>query len=259
MSKSPNEQISVKILNYGFIPEVTRWDYSQASIPAWRFYWNLEPGAWVHSYEEDIALTPDVALLIPPHTPFSTRAERKFAHFYVHFVLSELIPDRKLIMQLPIKDIMSAYTIAHLPEFSSRQLNMAAWAAVNGALLMLPEDALLQERAEPGLEAFNKALQIIENDPGFSCSCEELAKLCQSSVNTLQRQFMKAAGVTVKKWLLNRKMEYAIQLLKYRGCSIKESADLLGFADRYHFSKVFKSYFGITPAQFVRDGGIYLP
>ena len=54
-------------------------------------------------------------------------------------------------------------------------------------------------------------------------------------------------------------MEKAVQLLLHEGFSIKETADMLGFADRYHFSKAFKHYFGISPAQFVKSGGIPLP
>ena len=259
MSNIASSLFSVKILNCGFIPDVPRWQYQKASIPTWRFYWNPEPGAWVSSHAEDIALTPDVAVLIPPQTPFATRSERVFAHFYVHFSLPDIASARRLIWKLPAQKILAPCITGNPGALTFRQLNMAAAAAVNSALLMLPESALCQEAAPAGNDVFNKAMQIVENDPGFSCSCEELAKLCQSSVNTLQRQFLKATGVTVKKWILNRKMEYAAQLLIYRGSSIKECADQLGFADRYHFSKVFKLYFGITPAQFVRSGGIPLP
>ena len=66
MSNIASSLFSVKILNCGFIPDVPRWQYQKASIPTWRFYWNPEPGAWVSSHAEDIALTPDVAVLIPP-------------------------------------------------------------------------------------------------------------------------------------------------------------------------------------------------
>jgi AraC-like DNA-binding protein len=130
---------------------------------------------------------------------------------------------------------------------------------VNAALFMLPENSLLPEPDDLADTPFDKALSIIEKDPGFRGGCTELARLCGTSVNTLQRQFLNAAGLPVKKWLLNRKMEYAVELLMYKGTAIKEAADKLGFADRYHFSKVFKHYFGISPAKFVSSGGIPLP
>ena len=63
----------------------------------------------------------------------------------------------------------------------------------------------------------------------------------------------------MRKWLLNRKMEKAVHLLTVEKYSIKETAYMLGFADRYHFSKVFKNYFGTTPMHFIKSGGIPLP
>ena len=99
-------------------------------------------------------------------------------------------------------------------------------------------------------------MNIIHNDPAFSASCEELARLCGTTAVTLHRQFFKAAGATVKNWLLNHKMENAANMLLGEGYSIKEIADTLGYSDRYHFSKVFKKYFGISPAQFRKNGGL---
>lgn len=259
MSNQPKERFLVKILKAAFVPSVPRWQYSNASTPAWRFYWNLEPGAWISSYGKRIILSPDLAVLIPPQTPFSTGADRPFAHFYIHFSLLDDLPVQRLIHKFDSGKIILPHIAAHLDSFSDRQLNWAASAVVNSALLMIPEESLFSDEREVGNSAFNKAVRIIDQEPGFSGTCGELAKICGTSINTLQRQFVKATGVPVKKWLLNRKMEYAVQLLLYNDCSIKEAADQLGFADRYHFSKVFKQYFGITPAQFIKVGGIPLP
>ena len=259
MSNSPKERFFVQILKTAFVPSVPRWQYNNASTPTWRFYWNMDPGAWISSYGEKFVLSPELAVLIPPQTPFSTGADRPFAHFYIHFSLLDDIPVERLIRKFEAKRVILPHIAENLSSFSERQLTWAASAVVNAALLLMPEQSLLPDGEHRGNSIFNKAVRIIDHDPGFSGNCADLAKMCGTSVNTLQRQFLKATGVPVKKWLLNRKMEYAVQLLMYNDYSIKETADRLGFADRYHFSKVFKQYFGITPAQLVRSGGIPLP
>ncbi|MBQ4328429.1 MAG: helix-turn-helix transcriptional regulator [Lentisphaeria bacterium] len=255
MSNSPK----VQILNTGFVPAVVRWQYKHASVPTWRFYWNMDPGAWISSRGSEIALTPDIALLIPPQTPFSTRAEKEFAHFFVHFSLPEHFSAERKVHKLSVKDIILPFIAERVSSCTGNELTLAASAVVNAALLMLPEGALHHKEDDSTGTAFDKALSIIEKEPGFSGGCPELARLCGTSVNTLQRQFLKATGLPVKKWLLNRKMEYAVELLMYKGATIKETADKLGFADRYHFSKVFRHYFGISPARFIKSGGIPLP
>ena len=259
MSNTPSDTFSIRIIKAAFVSAVPRWHYPLASNPAWRFYWNRDPGAWIICRGKKIILTPDIALLIPPQTPFATGSSELFGHFYIHFSLLDDVVSRREIQIFPAASVILPYISDHIADLSEHQLYRAAASVINGALLQLPEEYFLPDFEAEDHNIFNKAVKIIDEAPEFSGSCDELAKLCGTSVNTLQRAFHKAAGVPVKKWLLRRKMELAVQLLIYNGCSIKESADRLNFADRYHFSKVFKNYFGISPARFVRSGGIPLP
>ena len=259
MSNPPIDRFSIKILKSAFVPAVPCWNYKLASIPTWRFYWNMSGGACIYCRGEKIELTPDIAVLIPPQTPFSTASSRPFVHFFIHFSLPENISSRRIIHKLDVRSVISGAIAENLPRYSALQLQLAASAVVNTALLALPEKLWLQEKSENNVSVFNQAVNFIENNPGKYYTCDELAKLCGTSINTLQRQFLKATGLSVKKWILNKKMETAVQLMLHDCETIKEVADKLGFADRYHFSKVFKQYFGIAPGHFVRSGGIPLP
>ena len=258
MSNSPKEHFCTRIVKTEFIPAVPLWQYPVASIPGWRFYWNRDPGAWITAHGEKIVMTPDTAVLIPPQTPFSTGSESSFGHFYIHFSLLEEISVQRRIYCFRAADVMLHYIMENIASFSERQLYWAASAVINSALIRIPGESFFAGESVQS-SVFDKAIKIIDREPGFAGSCTDLAKLCGTSVNTLQRQFLKVTGVPVKKWLLQRKMEYAVQLLLYNGYSIKETAAALNFADRYHFSKVFKGYFGISPALFVRSGGLPLP
>ena len=260
MSNSIKNSPEIRVVLAGFAPAVRSWQYNHAGTPTWRFYWNPEPGAWLFSHGEKIDLVPETAVLIPPRTPFATGAERAFPHFYVHFTFgAACVPERRKVIRLRRKDILLPGICRDLPRFSPAEIRFAAAAAVNAALLELPGEffTLREERREESF--FERAVEIFEEDLSRSFNCEELARRCGTSVNTLQRQFLAASGLPVKKWLLNRKMEYAVQLLLTEGRSIKETASLLGFADRYHFSKSFKLFFGMPPARFVRSGGAAAP
>ena len=213
------------------------------------------------SYDQKIMLDPDVAVLIPPQVHFSTGAEAAFAHFFVHFNLSpcDLPPEQRMLHKVPAKEVILPYIRKNLASMSVQQRFWAASSVVQAALLRLPEETFHLCAEPEEYNIFDRAVDIIEKDLAFSKTAGELAALCGTSVNTLQRQFLSAAGVSVRKWLLNRKMEKAVHLLTVEKYSIKETAYMLGFADRYHFSKVFKNYFGTTPMHFIKSGGIPLP
>ena len=146
-----------------------------------------------------------------------------------------------------------------LPRMSPQQLRWAASAVVNAALLRLPESFLSDDETPEAETIFDRAAFLIEEDLAHVPGCGELAKQCGTSVNTLDRQFKSASGLSVKKYVLAKRMEAAARMIRVEKCSIKETADVLGFADRYHFSKVFRRFFGISPAQFARNGDGKLP
>ena len=257
MSISIIGDCQVEITSTLFIPAVSRWRYSHASIPTWRFYWNPSGCSRIFSRGKEVLLNPRTVVLIPPNTPFSTEAEKPFSHFYIHFTLTgNLQPAEHLIQVYSAEEVIPETLLRQITKLSPRQLKHAAFAIAHAAMALLPDHFLIRQKPRENCTYFNKAVNIIHNDPAFSASCEELARLCGTTAVTLHRQFFKAAGATVKNWLLNHKMENAANMLLGEGYSIKEIADTLGYSDRYHFSKVFKKYFGISPAQFRKNGGL---
>ncbi|MBQ7208358.1 MAG: helix-turn-helix transcriptional regulator [Lentisphaeria bacterium] len=258
MSNSFN--LRIEIVGGRYCTGIPRWNFSHVSVPTWRFYWNPEPGAWIRSRGVTTKLVPEIAVLIPPNTPFSTGSVKPFDHLFAHFTLPEgcqAVENRVTI--LDAREILPPGIAGRLETFSGNQLRAALCAVVYAAFSLLPEDFVVYGRAVPDFSLFRRATKLLDGDPACASSCTELAAKCGTTVSTLHRQFIKAAGVPVRTWLLNRRMENASRMLLYENLSIKETADRLGYADRYHFSKVFKKYFGTSPALFRRSGGLPLP
>ena len=258
MSKISNYS-EVQIVRINFISSVPRWRYRHVSSPIWRFYWNPTEGAILHSRGESVELSPETVVLVPPKTPFSTESTREFSHFYVHFNIPLFCqPGARKIWHLPGEEVILPGFRSKLPEMSGQQLFWTASSIIQAALAQLPEDIFSTQNVDEE-NLFEKAIALLDKAPALSLSDRELAARCGTSVNTLRRQFAQATGLTAYRWQLNRKMEIAVQYLLQDGYGIKETADMLGFADRYHFSKTFKNYFGISPARFVKCGGIPHP
>ena len=75
----------------------------------------------------------------------------------------------------------------------------------------------------------------------------ELAALCQVSLRTLQRHFRAHYRLTVSGWLREVRLREAYGRV-IGGATIKEVAFDLGYKQLSHFSRDFKSYFGVPPS-----------
>jgi len=79
---------------------------------------------------------------------------------------------------------------------------------------------------------------------------EQIALECHANNAYLCRLFHRYDQQTPYQYLLRLKMNYAAQRLQSAGALIKQVAEETGFADPFHFSRVFKNVLGLSPAVF---------
>lgn len=60
--------------------------------------------------------------------------------------------------------------------------------------------------------------------------------------------------MTPRDYILKRRMDYAVELLKEGKLGIAEIAYKTGFGHPPYFTRVFKKYFGVTPSEFIKRG-----
>ena len=78
---------------------------------------------------------------------------------------------------------------------------------------------------------------------------ETLCGISFMSVSSLQRAFTKYFAMSPKQYLIQLRMDHALELLTKRELSIKEISFACGFADEKYFSRAFKKRYGYPPAQ----------
>ena len=81
--------------------------------------------------------------------------------------------------------------------------------------------------------------------------CEEVAL----SRAQLHRKMKELTGMPASEFIRGIRLEQAARLLRERKMGIAQVAYSVGFATAGHFSTVFKKQFGVTPSQFVEQGG----
>jgi len=90
----------------------------------------------------------------------------------------------------------------------------------------------------------------LQNNIDKSPTRRDLAKKFSISPEHVNALFKKELGISPAKFLKRIKIYKACRLLREDGLSIKETADLMGFYDEFHFSKAFKKIMGASPSKF---------
>lgn len=105
-------------------------------------------------------------------------------------------------------------------------------------------DEHLMERI---MEVVNKNM----SNPDFSV--EQLSEMVGVSRTQLHRKVKNMTGLSAGRFVQNIRMQQAAALLKQKGMNIAEIADMVGFSTRTHFATAFKSYYGMSPSEYIRQ------
>lgn len=88
-------------------------------------------------------------------------------------------------------------------------------------------------------------------DPGIRN--EVLASLCGISVIYFRKCFKNVYGMAPMQYVHNLRLNKAKSLLLSASISIAEIAENTGYSNRYHFSKMFKLYTGVSPTDYIKS------
>lgn len=79
---------------------------------------------------------------------------------------------------------------------------------------------------------------------------EECAELFNLSRSRFMHLFKDEFGVPPHNYMLNLRLEHAVELLRYSSLSISEVASQCGFSDAYYFTRLFTKNYGVSPTKY---------
>ncbi len=94
---------------------------------------------------------------------------------------------------------------------------------------------------------FNHLLSYVREHFSEKITLEQLASRFGYSKNYICGMFQKYCGKSLNAYLTELRMLQARKLLQDKTVLIKEVAFRSGYTDYYHFFKVFKEYYGVSP------------
>jgi len=90
--------------------------------------------------------------------------------------------------------------------------------------------------------------RVMEDNYCFNLTLEHYAELCHRSLSAFKRDFQKVMHTTPGKWLLEKRLNHALQLLAHKDKNVNEVAFESGFENASHFTRSFKERFQVTPS-----------
>lgn len=93
-------------------------------------------------------------------------------------------------------------------------------------------------------------IQYIQNNYDKEISYDSLGKEFYMNPVYINRVFKKNSGVSLKTFLINYRINMAMELLRTTSISVKEIAISVGFTDVPHFIKTFKKNTGFSPGKY---------
>ena len=152
-----------------------------------------------------------------------------------------------------MSDTLIAYCKSLSPYFDNP-------SQINEGLLRLKVMELLYNVMDCSKNIFRQILQlrnpvktdihrIVEQNYTSPVSLEDLAYLSGRSLSSFKRDFQQIYNTTPAKYIREKRLQKAKELLQSTAMPVSEVAYSLGFENPTHFTHVFKDYFGTAPSK----------
>jgi AraC-like DNA-binding protein len=202
----------------------------------------LSPNSWTLSLFISIQKLHSLFTSDSDHFPFLSD-ENKDKKYYTE---SEIKPGLAIVLnqifQLKNNSNINLYSKAKAYELLSLIFNKNESINTDNCPFLKDEENVLK---------IKKAKEIIIENLTDSPTLEELAQKVGISLKKLKEGFKQIYGETVFGYLLQYKMEYALNLLNKGNYNVNEVATMVGYSTSSHFIEAFKKRYGTTPKKYL--------
>ena len=261
------------------------WEFRELAFPYWRIYYNMQEGAFIETGGKTYSLHPQKIYLIAPNTSYSTHlfdhplpqkgyaltggrittkkpspiraAADTIEHLFIHFNIGSpydnVSPGLFSFDLTPHLQEKIHLIVNHLSVDNS-QFSFYTFLAIQSLItdLLSDIDENCWELLAKDYRILN-ALSYIENNTDKDLSNETLADMCQLATNAFTKLFKDEVGVSPQRFVKRKRINTACVMLHHSDDSIDEVAIKSGFANRYHFTRIFSQLTGLAPAKYRKE------
>ncbi len=101
----------------------------------------------------------------------------------------------------------------------------------------------------------HEALEFVKHNFQNDISVEDIAGVCGLNRSYFGKIFKQAVGKTPQEFLMSYRMVKATELLKLTRLSVGDISTAVGYDNQLHFSRAFKSVYGVSPKKWRNEQG----
>lgn len=267
------ESLNIRLFSAGCIQVDSWWTETDRLRDFWRLYRNEHAGAGLHIGNALFEMPAGQIVIVPAGLAFEASLTAPIEQFFIQFEFVgwpapsalEVVPhpvalpvdeERDALARALCEDVRDAAEIE--PILASR-LKALVHLSTAELLSRVPEESARRFlRIAEGRQELLAVLQYIDEHIDQPMSNARLAEIALASESRFIRRFREATGRTPGRYVQDRRVSRAAELLVSTEQTIDEVAELCGFANRYYFTRVFAQRMGCPPARY-RSDRPYLP
>ena len=256
-----NLNIVYNVGGYFSIAEDEDWSTGKHKFNQCKFYYVIDGECVVNCKGKDYLLQAGDWMFIPAMTEHSYYNVKSgvFKKYWAHF---ELYPDLSLFhsLNLPYKVNVGikgeVFKLFKKLERSSQSNKVTDKLTVKSCLLSLLNEFVKAssvgnvEIRNHGSVRLNDVLSFINDNLSCDLSVSLLADKYFTHPNHFIRAFKEKTGYTPANYVKQKRLEKAKQLLENTELSIFEISEMIGINDISHFSRDFKTFYGLSPLKY---------
>ena len=282
-----NVSLQVHCCRYWWIKN---WEHKELSFPFWRIYSNVQKGGFMEYRQQAYEMEPDKLYLIAPNTNYSSRLHHNYIpedgynltggrisetpkkeleklikngaieHLFIHFTLGYpydhvspgiYIFNMNKHLESKVK-LLRNYLTKHVAQFNFT-VSLTIQSLICELLFGMGEENWKYPIRDVRIA---KVINHIEKNIGEDFTNESLANIANMATNAFSRLFKEYTGNTLQNFIKKKRVNKACLLLLHSNHSIDEIAERTGFANRYHFTRIFSRIKGYAPAKYKKEGFI---
>ena len=113
--------------------------------------------------------------------------------------------------------------------------------------------SLILEGEEPAADYIKKARSIMKAEYVNGITVAQVSEMLGLDRSYFSTIFKNKMGVSPQQYLMRLRLEKAAELMTIHGESPSVAAMSVGYPDIYHFPKIFKSHFGVSPRAYQKQ------